>query len=255
MNLSFLLVKAQLARLRKGIFGLSDSPRRWYLRLHKSSTKLGWQRSSLDAAMWFLWSEDGKTMEGIVVSHVDDLLMSGSPVAIASLEALGKELAFGSLEKGSFVYCGKRISQHSDYSISIDHMKEYHENLKPAVVPTHRHRTPDASLTPDEQKKLRALLGSLQRLVSQLRADLGFQLSTLQGDKQVAGTLLKANALVRQAKLQSDFSLRYVPQDLARCGLMVVTDASLGNVTKSGSSDGEFVERVFSQAICHFAAR
>ena len=193
-------------------------------------------------------------MEGIVVSHVDDLLMSGSPVAIASLEALGQELAFGSLEKGSFVYCGKRISQHSDYSISID-MKEYHENLKPAVVPMDRRRTPDAPLTPDEQKKLRALLGSLQWLVSQLRADLGFQLSTLQGDKQVVGTLLKANALVRQAKLQSDFSLRYVPQDLARCGLMVVTDASLGNVTKSGSSDGEFVERVFSQAICHFAAR
>ena len=29
---------------------------------------------------------------------------------------------------------------------------------------------------------------------------------------------------------------------------MVMTDASLGNVTKSGSSDGELVERVFSQA-------
>ena len=40
-------------------------------------------------------------MEGIVVSHVDDLLMGGSPVAIASLEALGGELGFGSLERGS----------------------------------------------------------------------------------------------------------------------------------------------------------
>ena len=29
---------------------------------------------------------------------------------------------------------------------------------------------------------------------------------------------------------------------------MVVTDASVGNVTKSGSSPGELVERVFSQA-------
>ena len=127
-------------------------------------------------------------------------------------------------------------------------MKEYHENLKPAVVPMHWRRTRDAPLTPDEQKELRALLGSLQWLVSQLRADLGFQLSTLQGDKQVVGTLLKANALLRQAKLQSNFSLRYVPQDLARCGLMVVTDASLGSVRKSGSSDGELLERVFSQA-------
>ena len=47
-------------------------------------------------------------------------------------------------------------------------MKEYHENLAPAVVPMHRRRTPDAPLTPDEQKKLRALLGSLQWLVSNL---------------------------------------------------------------------------------------
>ena len=95
-------------------------------------------------------------MEDIVVSHVDACLMGGSPVAIASLEALGKELGFGSLEKGSSVYCGKRISQHSGYSISID-MKEYHGNLKPAVVPMHRRRTPDAPLAPDEQKKLRVV--------------------------------------------------------------------------------------------------
>eukprot|EP00435_Cladocopium_sp_Y103_P036685 s2050_g9.t1 len=125
--------------------------------------------------MWFLWSEDGKTMEGIFVSHVDDLLMGGSPVAIASLEALGKELGFGSLERGSFVYCGQRITQHEDYSISID-MKEYHENLKPAVVPVHRRRTPDAPLTPDEQKQLRALLGSLQWLGRVCRSTFGAEL-------------------------------------------------------------------------------
>ena len=96
------VVKANLPDCEKG-FGLSDSPRQWHLRLHKSLTKLGWQRSSLDAAMWFLWSEDGKTMEGIVVSHVDDLLMGGSPVVIASLLdlVLWKRIALCIAENGS----------------------------------------------------------------------------------------------------------------------------------------------------------
>ena len=62
-----------IARLRKGIFGLSDSPRRWYLRLVKSLIGLGWVRSTLDYALFFLWGDDG-TLEGVICTHVDDLL-------------------------------------------------------------------------------------------------------------------------------------------------------------------------------------
>ncbi|CAL1166460.1 unnamed protein product [Cladocopium goreaui] len=237
----------QLARLRKGIFGLSDSPRRWYLRLHKSLTALGWERSTIDAATWFLWSSDRSSLDGMIVSHVDDLMMGGNARAEKSLEALGAELGFGSLERGSFVYCGKRVTQHADHSITLD-MKEYHANLRPAPLAAHRKQTPDAPLTLSEQKQLRAVLGSLQWLVSQVRVDLGFSLSTLQGDKQIVSTLMKANSLVRQAKQNCDFALRYVPMDLKRCGILVVSDSSLGNVTKSGSADGDVVERVFSQS-------
>ena len=241
------LGEGQLARLKKGIFGLADSPRRWYLRLHKSLTRLGWQRSIIDSAMWLLWSDSGE-LEGLVISHVDDLLMGGNARARKLLDELGRELGFGSLESGSFVYCGKRITQdEEDFSITVD-MTEYHENLKPVPVPLHRKREPESPLTPGEQKQLRAILGSLQWLVSQVRVDLGFQLSTLQGDRQVVGTLLRANALVRQAKQNSSFALRYLPMDLKSCGLLVVTDASLGNVCKGGSADGSVSDRVYSQA-------
>ena len=103
----------QLARLKKGIFGLADSPRRWYLRLHKSLTRLGWHhRSIIDSAMWLLWSDSGE-LERVVISHVDDLLVGGSPRA-KQLDELGKELGFGSLESGSFMYCGKRIHLRGD---------------------------------------------------------------------------------------------------------------------------------------------
>ena len=154
-----------LARLKKGIFGLADSPRRRYLRLHKSLCKLGWVRSEIDAALWFLRSPDRTELYGMVLSHVDDLLIGGNAIARASIEKLGEELGFGSIEVGKFVYCGKTIEQHPDGAISVS-MKAYHENLSMVKVPLDRRRNPEAQLSPSEQRSLRGVLGSLQWLVA-----------------------------------------------------------------------------------------
>lgn len=151
------------AKVRKGVFGLADSPRRWYIRLNKSLIRLGWKRSTMDAAQWVLYGPNDRT-EGMIVSHVDDLLLAGSSTAYASLKALGEELGFGSLEQGSFAYCGKNITQNPDYSIEVN-MKAYHENVQPAVVPMHRKKQLDSPLTPGEHRQLRALVGSMQWLV------------------------------------------------------------------------------------------
>ena len=78
----------------------------YYYRMSKYNSKTGPSKRKLSlkhAAMWFLWSEDGKKMEGIVVSHVADLLMGGSPVVIASLLdlVLWKRIALCIAENGS----------------------------------------------------------------------------------------------------------------------------------------------------------
>ena len=200
------LGKHGLARLRKGIFGLADSPRRWYLRLDKSLCRLGWTRSTIDGALWFLWSACGQHLEGMIVSHVDDLLFGGNDRARSLLKQLGDELGFGSLEENKFHYCGKLIEKHPNGDISIS-MREYHENLKPIQLPLHRRREPQATLMPSEQKQLRALLGSLQWLVAQVRFDMGFHLSVLQSEKGTIGTILKANSLLRRFKLNPGFAL------------------------------------------------
>ena len=166
----------RLSRILKGVFGLSDGFREWFLRSRKSLTKEGWRASTMDAATFFLWSNESTPL-GVLCSHVDDLLVAGGPEAWASLERLGTELGFGSLEKGSFTYCGKHISQDpvtGEISIS---MKEYHQNLQPIRMAASRRRDMDAVLTPGEAKQLRALVGSLQWLVAQCRIDLGYQLS------------------------------------------------------------------------------
>ena len=181
------------------------------------------------------------------LSHVDDLLLGGTQIAYESIRKLGEELGFGSFEKDVFTYCGKKIERNDDHSITVS-MKAYHENLHPVSVATHRKQHLDEPLTPSEHRQLRGLIGSMQWLVTQVRIDMAFQLSTLQGDKPTVKTLLKANALVRLFKLNPEFKLTFNKMDLRGAGVTVVTDASLGNVTRTGSDEGTLMTKTFSQA-------
>ena len=132
-----------------------------------------------------------------------------------------------------------------DKSIKVT-MKEYHQDLQPVRISQERKKDPSSSLNPGEHKHLRAILGSLQWLVAQLRIDCGFQLSSLQAEAPTIGTLQRANLLLRQMKQHADFALQFKPLDLKGAGILVVSDASLGNVLKSGSAEGEPLKKVYS---------
>ena len=240
-----------LARVLKGIFGLADAPRQWWLRLARALEDRGWERSPLDQATWFLWDGPGHSkLLGVIVSHVDDLLFGGSPPAEQSLMDVGKELGFRDVQRDDFVWCGKRFTRRPDGTIVLS-MQEYHENLQEIHVPKHRRGHLTSELDKQEHKKLRALLGSLQWLVAQLRFDLAFHVSALQGEKPCIGTLLRANELCREFKSDPNFELTFRPVDPFSGGLMVVTDSSLGNVTASGSSEAMPLEKVYSQS-CYY---
>ena len=112
-------------------------------------------------------------------------------------------------------------------------MVEYHDNLKTIEVPVHRRREGNAALTPSEHKSLRALLGSLQWLVAQVRFDQGYQLSVLQGEPPVVETILKANMLAKRMKQTKEFALTFTP---------------FGNVRRDGSAGSDPFEKVYSQS-------
>ncbi len=90
-----------LCKILKGVFGLSDAPRGWYLRLDRRMVAHGWARCQLDQACWRLHS-DG-VLHGMVVGHVDDLLIGASDDALGFIKAIGDELGFGSFEVNEFV--------------------------------------------------------------------------------------------------------------------------------------------------------
>ena len=167
----------QFCKVLKGVFGLADAFREWWLRLSRAMAEHGWTRALIDGAMWLLWGKDEtsgeKVLEAIVVAHVDDLLFAGSMTGRKSLDAVGAELGFGGLEEGSFTWCGKHIRRSADGTIRIS-MTEYHENLQEIVLPRHGKSDPSSNLDAGEARKLRALLGILQWLVAQLRFDMSY---------------------------------------------------------------------------------
>ena len=126
-----------LAKVLKGIFGLADAPRQWWLRSARALEDRGWERSAMDQATWFKWDKDRKRLEGMIVSHVDDLLFGGCASAEASLMDVGAELGFREVERHDFVWCGKRFTRRGDGIITLS-MQEYHENLKEIHLPKHR---------------------------------------------------------------------------------------------------------------------
>ena len=83
-----------------------------------------------------------------------------------------------------------------------------------------------------------------------MRIDLGFGVSSLQGELKCAtvDSLVRGNALVRRAKAIKDFKLTFVPIDFRKGGILVVTDAALGNVMESGVMGSDPKVKVASRA-------
>ena len=69
--------------------------------------------------------------------------------------------------------------------------------------------------------------------------------------KPTVATILKSNQLVKQFQQDCNFELIFRPIDLSTSGIMVVSDAALGNVTLEGSTDAAVTSKVYSQA-CYF---
>ena len=242
-----------LARVLKGVFGLADAPRQWWLRLARCLEEKGWKRSPFDQAAWFLWSASASgtsKLLGALVSHVDDLLFGGDEEAETSLREVGDELGFRDLERDKFVWCGKQFEKHRDGTVTLS-MRAYHDNLRPIPLGKGRKSDMAATLFPAERKQLRALLGSLQWLVAQVRFDMSFTVSALQGEEPCVGTVVRANAALAEFQRLSDFSVSFRGVDPYKGGIMVVADAALGNVRSNGSPEGPPLEKVWSQA-CYY---
>ena len=63
--------------------------------------------------------------------------------------------------------------------------------------------------------------------------------------------MVRANALLGEFLKKPDYEMVFQPLNFEECGLVVVTDSSLGTVTRDGSAEAPPLEKVYSQA-CYF---
>lgn len=115
------------------------------------------------------------------------------------------------------------------------------------MIPRAKRQQLDTPLNPAGVKKLKGILGSLQRLTAQLRFDIAFASSSLQSEKPTMGTLLRANKAFIETKKDEKFERAFRNINYNTGGLMMVSNAAVGNVDErgrvSGTSDEKFALR------------
>ena len=68
----------KLWKLNKGLYGLSDGARQFHLSLAAELVRLGCEQSRLDHTVHYKLNALG-TLQGLILTHVDDFLHCGQP--------------------------------------------------------------------------------------------------------------------------------------------------------------------------------
>lgn len=239
------LAGGTVCRIRKGVYGLRDAPRLWWLRIREVLLEMGFVQLRLEPTLFVLRSEDtnGKdVIEAIVGTHVDDLLIAATPRGHEQVQRLCAIFTIKKFEWDRFTYCGRQVEQDKDFTVRVG-MRDYTVNVQKVVVAKARRRDMDAPLTGIEQSQLRGINGALGWLSSQGRPDLSFAVSLSQGklSKPVVRDLVEANRVVQLAQQGSDFQLVFPPLDLEDACLVVCSDASFANMPGGKSQSGGLV--------------
>ena len=212
---------------KKPVYGTKDAPRGFWRSLHKTMLAVGFRPVPHEQAAYVMNNDDG-SVDGLCISHVDDLLWCGGDKTQEAMRLVQEKLKFGKVEDTSFRYCGRTISQ-TDEGIVIQ-CPHGLEKTRPTSLSTGRKRDRGAPATPEEQSQLRSVLGSLNWIVRVCRPDLGYDTNRLQTcvQKPVIQDLIDANTLLRRAQATKDQKLVYGWKkfDFDKMEIISITDAS-----------------------------
>ena len=240
----------QLLRITKGVFGLPDSPRKWWRRLRgdmlgisivHEGQKYKLLQSPLDACLFQLVKDsfdpaDLKSEEpvGYVGVHVDDLLVAGGPVFSRLIqEALSNIFPVGEWLVDDFDYLGSHIKV-DDKGVFFS--QEAYASSRLFEIPISTEQKDEDPATEEQRIDNQSLVGALSWLSSQSRPDLQCSVSLaqqLQSNPSV-GDLRFSNQIARRAWDHRDKGIWLRPLVLSQLEFLVYHDAAWGNAKLSG---------------------
>ena len=137
------------------------------------------------------------------------------------------------MKRQKFDHCGRQYEKHADGENTIS-MKAYIQNLRKADLTLEQTKKLDYELSATECHEFRGINGCLQWVTKELLYPFQFVVKVLQRRQRQASVrdLLKANEVKDEIKQHEDFTLTFRVLDLTSCGLIGVSDASLGGVDR-----------------------
>ena len=222
-------------KLNKVVYGLCDASRSWYLRVCEVLLDLGMCISNCDKAV-FTYRK--RSLEGILLIHVDDILYFGSEEFVAAVvEPFKSEFQISRQESTAFKYLGMDIKQNSE-CVELD-QNEYARSLTPCVLPKEALLDKFRFADDKERRIFKQAVGQLGWLTGVSRPEAAFMycmLSTRQGKPQMQD-FSRINKVIKELQGTSS-RIRIGRMDLHTIRVSVFSDASFGNLEGGASQIG-----------------
>ena len=229
-------ISGMIWKMKKPAYGLRDASRKFYLQLCGVLKELGCRQSKFDPAVYLFFDDEGN-LEGIVLTHVDDLMHGSGGIIFYNcvMIPLKQKFLFGSEEAKEFRYVGMHVKQFGNFvSVNQDHY------LSSIEIPDIRYDKEDQLLDEEGQSEFRSILGRIGWLGNHSRPDLAFDhmaLSTKLGN--ATGQDLCSALKVVKKMLASTTEIRFpYLGDCAHWSMEVYADAGFKSLPDKVSSCG-----------------
>ena len=143
----------QLLEIRLPLYGLNDSPKRWFLEVSNLLRNIGWTSSALVECVFIFFDPESNVLAGILCLHVDDLLGSCGTACRQTINALRSRFPFRKWKRNQGEVCGSHVSQ--DVLTKEITVSQSTYALKVNKVTVRARAQPEDEATPAEIRSLR----------------------------------------------------------------------------------------------------
>ena len=230
-----------LIRAKKGLFGVPEAPRLWYLEILEKAKKVRFEQVPGAPCLMVLRDLDGITV-GLLCLHVDDVLMAGGGDYYRKQKAeLLRSLRLKHNKDNVFTFLKRDIKRDELGDIWVT-FGDAVMKIKPVFVPKARRVKPDDPLQPSELRALRSIIGELSWPVHETFPEFCYDVSDLQQrvPEATASTLLRANSVLKNLQERAGKLAMCFPRGdkSGRVMIGLFTDASFDKQPRGGSQQG-----------------
>ena len=237
-----------LVEILKGVFGLSTSPKLWWMKLSTELKEVALQidgeevkvvQNEIDPCIFMLVGKNSQKVRGLLLTHVDDLLLLCERALMVPLQqALSAKFPVDAWLDNEFEYLGCQYT-FGDGVVEVAQQKYAETRVEEVNIP--QGRADEEEATPEQVEENRTAIGSLSWLAKQTRPDLQFGVSQCQRNQNrpTVADLRSTNRMVKQAKSHKEKTLTLRKIDETDLALYAFHDAAWGNVDDPNRESGD----------------